>query len=129
LLARSFAIGRPLERSKSAKTTSDPVSKKGPSTTQQGNVKTEANRWRIEDGGREEKNGGANEGRKAHRNHESSATARRKTHTRTDARTHLALIAARRRRCRRRSQTLSFICFAVVAKPPFVDGQKLSFVW
>jgi hypothetical protein len=50
-------------------------------------------------------------------------------HTRTDARTHLALIAARRRRCRRRSQTLSFICFAVVAKPPFVDGQKLSFVW
>jgi hypothetical protein len=48
--------------------------------------------WRW---GKEEKNGGANEGRKAHHNHESSPAARRKKHTHT--RTHAPCVDRRRK--------------------------------
>jgi hypothetical protein len=96
LLARSFAIGRPLERSKSAKTTSDPVSKKGPSTTQQGKVKTEANRWRIEDGGeRREERRRKRRPQSAPQPRKLCSTARRKTHT--DGRTHAPCVDRRRK--------------------------------
>jgi len=125
LLARSFAIGRPLERSKSAKTTSDPVSKKGPSTTQQGNVKTEANRWRIEDGGKKRRTAAQTKAAKRTTTTKALLLPGAK-HTHTHGRTHLALIAAERRTALSMSATvtnpffLSFLCFAVVAKPPFV---------